>query len=38
MPLFLRERLAACALWYDEMWRSTKEIAGPKIPTPLAEV
>jgi GNAT superfamily N-acetyltransferase len=26
MPRFMRERFAACALWYDEMWRSTKEL------------
>jgi GNAT superfamily N-acetyltransferase len=26
LPRFMRERFGPCALWYDEMWKSTKEI------------
>jgi GNAT superfamily N-acetyltransferase len=26
LPRFMRKRLAPCALWYDEMWRSTKQL------------
>jgi GNAT superfamily N-acetyltransferase len=29
LPRFMRERLGPCSLWYDEMWKSTKEITRP---------
>lgn len=28
MPRFMRERLGPCALWYDEMWKSTKNLTS----------
>ena len=27
LPRFMRERLGPCSLWYDEMWKSTKEVS-----------